>query len=143
MTRLSRDAILAAEDTQTEEVPVPEWGGEVLVRGMTGRERDEFESSMLIQAGGQMARDLRNTRAKMVAKCVIGDDGKRLFTDADVTALGEKSAAALVRVFDVASRLSGLDEEDIKARERDFTDPTGSGSSSPSPNGSAVPSGAS
>ena len=138
MARLSRDAILAAEDTRTQEVEVPEWGGSVLVRGMTGRERDEFESSMLIQAAGQTARDLRNTRAKLVAKCAVDDDGARLFTDGDVTALGEKSAAALVRVFEVAARLSGLDEEDVAARERDFPEVTGSGSSTPSPNGSAA-----
>jgi hypothetical protein len=138
MARLSKEAILAADDTRTEEVEVPEWGGSVLVRGMTGRERDEFESSMLIQAAGQTARDLRNTRAKLVAKCAVDDDGARLFTDGDVTALGEKSAAALVRVFEVAARLSGLDEEDVAARERDFPEVTGSGSSTPSPNGSAA-----
>jgi len=138
MARLSKEAILAADDTRTEEVEVPEWGGSVLVRGMTGRERDEFESSMLIQAAGQTARELRNTRAKLVAKCAVDDDGARLFTDGDVTALGEKSAAALVRVFEVAARLSGLDEEDVAARERDFPEVTGSGSSTPSPNGSAA-----
>ena len=141
--RLTRDAILAVQDTKTEEVSVPEWGGSVLVRGMTGRERDDFEGSMIVQAAGQTARDLRNTRAKLVAKCVIGDDGRRLFTDDDVTALGEKSAAALVRVFEVASRLSGLSDEDVAERERDFPPAAGSDSSTPSPNGSAVPSGVS
>ena len=138
MARLSKEAILAADDTRTEEVEVPEWGGSVLVRGMTGRERDEFESSMLIQAAGQTARDLRNTRAKLVAKCAVDGDGRRLFADDDVAALGEKSAAALVRVFEVAARLSGLDEEDVAARERDFPAATGSGSSTTSPNGSAA-----
>ena len=34
---LTRDAILAAADIQTETVPVPEWGGEVAVRPLTGR----------------------------------------------------------------------------------------------------------
>jgi len=43
-----------------------------------------------------------------------------------------------VRVFEVAARLSGLDEEDVAARERDFPEVTGSGSSTPSPNGSAA-----
>jgi len=144
--RLTREAFLAAEDTQTEEVDlsdIPGFNGSLLVRGMTGRERDEFEASMLIQAAGQGARDLRNARAKLVAKCVVDDDGKRLFTDADVAAIGEKSAAAVARLFDVASRLSGLNEEDVQARERDFPAPTGSGSSTGLPNGSAALSGAS
>ena len=33
---LTRDAILNAADLKTEAVPVPEWGGDVLVRGLTG-----------------------------------------------------------------------------------------------------------
>jgi hypothetical protein len=136
---LTRDAILAAEDVKTEEVNVPEWGGSVLVRGMTGRERDEFEASMIVRAGGQTVPDIRNGRAKLVARCVVGDDGQPLFTRDDVTALGEKSASALARVFDVASRLSGLTEDDVAARERDFTTAPGSGSPSPSPSGSDAP----
>src|SRR5262249_4971199 len=139
MMRLTKDAILAAEDLVTEEVQVPEWGGTVLVRGLTGRERDEFEASMMVHRGGQMVADVRNSRAKLVAKCVVGDDGKRLFADEDAAALGEKSGAALARVFDVVARLSGLSEDDVKDRERDFTPATGSGSSTGSPNGSAGP----
>jgi hypothetical protein len=33
----------------------------------------------------------------------------------DVAALGERSAAALERVFDAARRLSGLSERDVEA----------------------------
>ena len=59
--------------------------------------------------------DLRNMRAKLVALTVVDDKGKRLFRgDADVNALGRKSAAALQRVFEVAQRLSGLSDEDME-----------------------------
>ena len=40
MTLLSKSAILCANDLQTEDVDVPEWGGTVRVRSFTGRERD-------------------------------------------------------------------------------------------------------
>ena len=49
MTLLSKTAILTANDLQTEDVEVPEWGGAVRVRSFTGRERDAFESSMVRQ----------------------------------------------------------------------------------------------
>lgn len=135
--RLSRDDILKAEDLITEEVEVPEWGGSVLVRGMSGRERDDFESSMVVRAAGQMVQDFANTRAKIVARCVVGDDGQPLFTSADVTVLGEKSGAALDRVFTVASRLSGLGEKDVEELAGNFGDPNGASSSSLSLPGSA------
>jgi hypothetical protein len=135
--RLSKDDILKADDRATEEVDCPEWGGSVLVRGMSGRERDAFEVSTTQQRGrGPATRDLVNIRAKLVARCVVDDEGERLFTDADVTALGEKSGAVIDRLFDVASRLSGMAEGDEQEMARDFSQANGDGSSSTSPSSS-------
>lgn len=110
---LSRDQILTARDIATETVPVPEWGGEVLVRGMSGTERDAFEASVVSMRDGKPAVDVRGIRAKVVAACVVGEDGQRLFGEDDVEALGQKSAQALNRVFEAAQRLSGLTKEDV------------------------------
>jgi len=41
-----------------------------------------------------------------------------LFADADALELGQKSAAALVRVVDVARRLSGMTDEDVEELEK-------------------------
>jgi len=131
--RLSRDDILKAEDRATEEVEVPEWGGTVLVRGMSGRDRDEFEASILERRGSRMVPNTANVRAKTVARCVVDEDGNRVFTDTDIAALGEKSGAAIDRVFDVASRLSGLRDEDVEELAGNFGGASGNGSSSLSP----------
>jgi ribosomal protein L12E/L44/L45/RPP1/RPP2 len=137
--RLSRDDVLKAEDLTTEEVDVPEWGGSVLVRGLSGRERDEFEASMMVRRGKRYVPDTANVRAKIVARCVIGDDGERLFTDSDVDALGEKSGAAIDRVYEVAARLSGLSDEDIEEIAENFGGTPSTGSPSPSRGRSAKP----
>ena len=124
MTYLSRDAILQREDIKTEDVEVPEWGGTVRVRGMTGVQRDAFEASLIQQpeTNGQATpqssrnssrRTWRTSRAKLTAWCCVDDQGGRLFAESDVQALGGKSAAALARIFDVATRLSGITEEDV------------------------------
>jgi hypothetical protein len=112
---LGRDAILKASALKTEEVKVPEWADPgtgadvVLVRELRGRERDEWEGSLAVQRGNQMVPDTANMRAKLAARCIVDPDSlEPVFTQQDVAALGELSAAALDRVFDVASRLSGL-----------------------------------
>jgi len=125
MAILTRDEILNAEDRQTLEVPVPEWGGSVLVRGLSGTERDQYEESLIRWRGGQgrnvaAVPALANARAKLVSLAVVGEDGGRLFSDRDVVALGEKSAAALERVFDVASKLSGLQAGDVAELMQSF-----------------------
>ena len=113
--RMSRDDFLKAEDLVTEEVDLsdlPGYSGSLLVRGMTGKERDEFEASMADQRSGRM--NLANVRAKIVLRCTVDDDGNRLFDAADIDALGGKSGAALDRLFEVATRLSGLGPKDVE-----------------------------
>jgi hypothetical protein len=117
---LGRDAILKASALKTEEVSVPEWADPgsgadvVLVRELRGRERDEWEASLAVQRGRQMVPDVANMRAKLAARTIVGEDLEPLFSQQDVNALGELSAAALDRVFEVASRLSGLNPADVE-----------------------------
>ena len=114
MSLLSKTAILAAQDLQTEDVEVPEWGGAVRVRSFTGRERDAFESSMVRGEGRDRKVDLTNMRARLVGLTVIDDTGQRLFTDDEVDLLGAKSGAALDRVFAIAQKLNGLSGADVE-----------------------------
>lgn len=113
MNYLTKDEILKADDLPTETLEVPEWGGSVLVRGMTGAERDAFEGGVVSMNGKDARMNTQNIRAKLTALCIVTEDGLRIFTDHDVTALGMKSAAALDRVFTTAQRLSGLTNEDV------------------------------
>lgn len=111
---LDAAAILGAADVRREEVSVPEWNGVVLVQGMTGAQRDEFEEACLQGKGQNRQVNLRNLRAKLVVRSVVDGAGNRIFSDDDAAKLGNKSAAALSRVFEVAQRLSGITKEDVE-----------------------------
>jgi hypothetical protein len=111
---LNRDDILKAQDLKTEIVPVPEWGGDVIVRGMTGAERDKFEASIVQTKGKDQTLNMVNIRAKLASATICDEQGKRLFSDADIVQLSAKSAQALQRIFVVAQKLSGIGEEDVK-----------------------------
>lgn len=118
MAMLTREEILAAVDLAREVVAVPEWGGEVLVQGLSGAERDAFEGSVVMFGNtngrtGAPAMNMDNLRAKLAARCIVDETGRRLFEDEDITALGAKSAIALQRVFETAQRLSGLTQADV------------------------------
>ena len=114
MNVLSKDQILKADDLKTEAVLVPEWGGGVLVRALSGTERDRFEAQIVSGQGRNQKVNTDNVRAKLVALTVVGEDDKRLFSDADIADLGKKNAAPLERVFKVAMRLSGLSQGDVE-----------------------------
>jgi len=119
---LTKDAILSANDIERERVEVPEWGGYVWVRGMTGEERDAFEAGLVERKGKSRELNFKNMRASLVAKTVVNDGGERLFDDNDVKRLGQKSAAALDRLYEVATRLSGIGEQDVEDLTETFQD---------------------
>lgn len=122
MSLLSRDQILKSEDLETRDVDVPEWGGTVRVKSLTGRERDEFEQSTVEGKGKNVRQNLTNFRAKLVALAVVDEDGHRLFEPKDVNYLGIKNAAALQRVFNVAAELCGMTDKDVSDLTENLSD---------------------
>ncbi|HUU97758.1 MAG TPA: hypothetical protein VM487_18640 [Phycisphaerae bacterium] len=126
---LNRDQILQTQDLPVEVVPVPEWGGEVRVRTLTGAERDEWEVECTRRRAGDRV-DIRGVMARLVVRSAMDEEGRPLFTVADVDALNRKSARAIGRLFKVAQRLSGLTDEDVqvvaKNSESDLSDASGS-----------------
>jgi len=118
---LTKDQILNVKDYQIEEVEVPEWGGSVFVRGLTGAERDEYEASMVQFQGSKIkSMEIRNIRARMAAYAICDADGNRVFSSSDVLALSKKSAAALDRIMTVAARLSGMTAEDQESLRKNL-----------------------
>tara|TARA_R110000824_G_scaffold354555_1_gene541664 strand:+ start:2298 stop:2645 length:348 start_codon:yes stop_codon:yes gene_type:complete len=106
---LDRSAILKSDDLPKEVVNIPEWGGDVFVRTLTGTERDAFEQSMVQKKNKP---NLNNVRARFAVLTVCDEKGERLFSDNDSEALGKKSASALDRVFAVSQRLNGFSDSD-------------------------------
>ena len=108
---LSRDDILNADDLPYEDINVPEWGGDIRMRTMTGTERDAFETSIV--TGDGKDRNMRNIRARLVVRCAVDENGARLFADKEAPVLGKKSAKVLDRLFGIAQRMNGLSATDV------------------------------
>lgn len=107
---LTREQILGARDLKAEQVSVPEWGGDIIVRTMTAAERDRFED----HCGKLQGKTCEGIMALLVALTVVDGEGNTLFTESDISSLGGKSAAAVSRVFDVARRLNKLSNQDVE-----------------------------
>jgi hypothetical protein len=142
---LSGDQILGAQDVQSRTVRVPEWGGDVIVRGLSGIDRDAYEASLnQVRPKPDGSREVvlirDNARAKLLVKCLVDEAGKRLFKDQDAPALGKKSGLVLDRLYDVAAELSGLSEEAEKEAEGNSDAAPSGASTSTSPESSDEPS---
>jgi hypothetical protein len=140
-----RSLILAADDIKREPVECPEWGMTVIVQGASGTDRDAFEASMRQyrpnrKGGMDLVITQENSRARLLVKCIVDEDGNRVFAEADANALGAKNGAVLDRLWDVASRLSGISEEDVEELMGNSDAAPSGDSSSDSPVSSDAPS---
>ena len=125
---LTKDQLKAIQDIKTEEVFVPEWpdpasgkASRWLVRGLAMKEGDAYEQS-LVEAKRKGAKlNMANMRARLVVRCVVTEEGSLYFSESDADWLGEKSAAAVRRLHDVASRLCGMSQQDMEDIEKNLS----------------------
>ena len=112
----TKEQILGVRDLKSEDVFVEQWGCTVRVRELKGTERGSFEASVarFNSEGERAGADMSQIRVRLCALTMVDEAGNRLFGDHEIGKLGEKSATALQAVFDVASRLSGMNETAIE-----------------------------
>ncbi|MHA1809371.1 MAG: hypothetical protein ACTSYH_03560 [Candidatus Heimdallarchaeaceae archaeon] len=112
MALLSKEQIIKCKDLKTEEVSVPEWGGEVLVQELNGTDRLEIYS---ICFKDDKKVDLPLLQKELASRSIVDKEGKRLFVSSeDIEKLIAKSGAALERIYQVALKLSGLSTEKME-----------------------------
>ena len=118
---LTKADILAAADIQTRIERVPEWGGTVTLKALSGKERDEFETFTFNRASGD--KDTRGYVADDIVAyglsiAIRGPDGKRLFSPADVAALNEKNGVVLRRLWATVERANLLGGAALEAERK-------------------------
>lgn len=122
---VSREAFLKPSPRLIEDVPLPEFGEGVVVPvwGFTARERTVFESSLRTKKGTPIEARQAEIRERLIVATCKDRDGKALFSDADIRAISEQSAAVVERIVNVAMRLCGMSSEDVEtlAKNSDAT----------------------
>lgn len=115
---LSRKEILAIDDAVYEYIDMPEWGGTIRVKSLSGTERRAYERSLIVIGDGKDVEvnwDAYDTsQPRLVSMSIVDKFGKPEFSIKDITKLGQKSSANLQRVFEVCQRISALDKKSIQ-----------------------------
>jgi len=133
VTSKLRQQIIEADDIQTEQVPVPEWGVTVEMRGMDGHARAKYMEMFRDEDSGRI--NYQALYPTAIIECTFDPEtGERVFEDGDQDFINQKSGKALERVASVAMQLSGMSEESEAEAGNDSrvnTENDGSTSTSP------------
>lgn len=102
MALLTKELIVAKNDAAYDIVAVPEWGGEVRVRSLTGAERTELR----LKGEGAPSWD-----AMACSMGIVDEKGVNLFTITETITLAKKHPLVLERIAKSILELSTLTAE--------------------------------
>jgi len=102
MAFLTLDEIKGVDDITKRTIEVPEWGGDVCVKSMSGRLRNNLEQKISSNAPHG------DVKMLIVTNCCIKEDGSRLFSDSDKKWLLEKASKPLETIFEAVCKMSGI-----------------------------------
>lgn len=135
MAVLTREQVKAAARRPGVPVPCPEWGGDVLVRSMSGAVLNRYMVRCTTREGeSDDAREQRlaDLYAWLVAQCCVDAAGARLFNLHDVDDLQQMDGAPILRLVSRIRELTGLGEKVEERTEKNSVPTPGGGSSSDS-----------
>ena len=112
---LNRDLFFARAVLPMEKHEIPELGGSVNIRGLTGSEWDSITSKR--DKSGEI--EQRALAARFVAVGVVDDERKPVFAPGDVEGLNSLLPyGVLLRIANIVKKLSGLKDDEGKGDEK-------------------------
>ncbi len=110
---LNKQQVRDVDDLPSVLVSVPEWGGDVKVQLMSAKRRIAFEKKNVL------AKTEVETMIYLIMYSCINEDGSLLFDpENDFDFLSNKSASALMQVFDSAVNISTLSKKGIQEKAK-------------------------
>jgi hypothetical protein len=111
MALLTRAQINESVDRKWEDVPVPEWGGDVRLMELSSADRGYIEAGSVVAQGQNpqlRVESLKTYREKLVAFAMVDENFNRVYTNKEMTELGVKSGAVIERLAAKVQELSGM-----------------------------------
>ena len=97
---LTAESILQSDDFTFADVDVPEWGGTVRIRSMSGAQRATLRKAL--EAGTETGDEM------VCVMCIVDEDGNRIFNSSQIEALRKKNTNAITRIAMRALEISGM-----------------------------------
>jgi hypothetical protein len=108
---------LLAIPRKSVDVEIPELDAAFRLREMSGSDRDRFEIAAFKEdeEGKRHVQPL-HLRSRMVALCLVDENGVRLYADDEVEQLADAIPASVIgKLFEAAQKLNGMDAAAVEA----------------------------
>jgi hypothetical protein len=112
MTLLTRAHLLGATDRRYHTFATPI--GDARIRSLTEAEKSEFEGNIWSAKGDVNTASMKTQRRRLVALCLVDEQGNRLLTSDDSAALADIDGAITSQIFAECRKHCGFEVGEIE-----------------------------
>ncbi len=114
MTIASREALLKLCERRYSTVEIPERDISIRIQSLSEAEKSQYETCLIAKNGrGIMRERLQDATRRLIALCVVDEDGKRIFSDSDLSAIANLDSYISSRIYDACQEHCGFNKGDI------------------------------
>jgi hypothetical protein len=114
MTIANREALLKLCKRRYATVDIPERDITVRIQSLSENEKSQYETCLIAKNGkGIMRERLQDATRRLLALCIVDDNGDRIFTDGDLSELANLDAFVSSRIYDACQEHCGFNKGDI------------------------------
>ncbi len=114
MTIANREALLKLCKRRYATVDIPERNITVRIQSLSENEKSQYETCLIAKNGkGIMRERLQDATRRLLALCIVDDNGNRIFTDGDLSELANLDAFVSSRIYDACQEHCGFNKGDI------------------------------
>ena len=114
MTIASREALLKLCKRRYSTVEIPERDISIRIQSLSEAEKSQYETCLIAKNGrGIMRERLQDDTRRLIALCVVDEEGKRIFSDSDLSAIANLDSYISSRIYDACQEHCGFNKGDI------------------------------
>jgi hypothetical protein len=114
MTIANREALLKLCERRYSTVDIPERDISIRIQSLSEAEKSQYETCLIAKNGrGIMRERLQDATRRLIALCVVDEDGKRIFSDSDLSAIANLDSYISSRIYDACQEHCGFNKGDI------------------------------
>lgn len=115
MTRLSK-ADLIARLSKPVETEIKILGGAVLIKKLSAAEAEDYFASVQVEKDGKSEFVTKDSRAKLVALCLVDENKRPEYTTQEVSAMDNDVVREL---FEACQKINGMAKEAVDDAKKD------------------------
>ena len=111
----NRNALLKLCERRYIDLQLADAGITVRIQSLSEKEKSSYETRLIAKSGRGILRDrLQDATRRLIALCLVDDKNERIFTDSDVSQIGEMDSFVSSRIYDAAQEHCGFNKGDIQ-----------------------------